>query len=73
VSTVLSEAVDKGEVMSDALGLENVEEETALALRFVDRRMGAGYGCICAVTGLQSLSLSSALTSIPVVVSSTPS
>ena len=36
VSTVLSEAVDRGEVMSDTLGVGNVEEETALALRFVD-------------------------------------
>ena len=64
---VVSEAVEMGEVISEALEVVDVEVETALALRFVDCCVGIGYGCIGTPTGLQSLVFSSALTSMPII------
>jgi len=65
---VVSEAVEMGEVISEALEVVDVEVETALALRFVDCCVGIGYGCIGTPTGLQSLVFSSALTSMPIII-----
>jgi hypothetical protein len=63
VGIVASEAVEMGDVISDGRG--QVDEEATLALRFVGCCTGRGYSCIGVPTGLQSVVLSSALTSIP--------